>query len=573
MSSRINRRFEYQGARGTLRYEGPVAGTPDLWLGVEWDDPTRGKHDGSKGGVRYFTTATPTAGSFLRPHLPLRWGQTFLEALVQKYLVTARGQVVDRALEGVAKREELVALAHRLAGPGSSSNDNSNSTPNPEAASSAAEPQFLGDSGVAVQTCGWDRAQGRFSQLHTLRTIGLANQAIDGLGGDAETITSLCPAAEELDLSRNLLRDWADLWNIAQALPSLRLLRANDNNIGPETVAFDTDQHKSLDLGTVALNHTQLHWPQIISIARQCPQLQTLSVGFNGITRLGSVLDTSIPGCLSNHLQALRHLSLEGNGLSAWSEIAPLGQLPNLTSLDLQNNELADLFYPTESSSESSKVPFRTLVSLNINGNRLASWAAVDQLDKFPQLSALRFRDNPVVEGISVDRARLFLVGHLAKITMLNGSEVKKRERTDIELYYLKLIAEEFPALDADVISANHPRYRDLVALHGLPNATKQQPSSDTLASRVIELTIQTGSPKSTSQPMVTLTKRVIPTITIRDFRTKCGQLLQMPGQVEIYHENADSEVTRVVGRNFQTLEDCGFQSGDTMWIAMAESC
>lgn len=26
-----------------------------LWLGVEWDNPDRGKHDGSHEGVQYFT--------------------------------------------------------------------------------------------------------------------------------------------------------------------------------------------------------------------------------------------------------------------------------------------------------------------------------------------------------------------------------------------------------------------------------------------------------------------------------------------------------------------------------------
>lgn len=28
---------------------------PGLWLGVEWDHPSRGKHDGSHDGVQYFT--------------------------------------------------------------------------------------------------------------------------------------------------------------------------------------------------------------------------------------------------------------------------------------------------------------------------------------------------------------------------------------------------------------------------------------------------------------------------------------------------------------------------------------
>jgi dynactin complex subunit len=40
--------------RCTIRYRGPVVGTLGEWLGVEWDDPARGKHDGIKDGVTYF---------------------------------------------------------------------------------------------------------------------------------------------------------------------------------------------------------------------------------------------------------------------------------------------------------------------------------------------------------------------------------------------------------------------------------------------------------------------------------------------------------------------------------------
>lgn len=39
----------------TIRYVGTVEGTTGDWLGVEWDDPTRGKHSGEHKGTRYFT--------------------------------------------------------------------------------------------------------------------------------------------------------------------------------------------------------------------------------------------------------------------------------------------------------------------------------------------------------------------------------------------------------------------------------------------------------------------------------------------------------------------------------------
>lgn len=53
----VGQRVSYHGALCTVRYIGPVDGTAGTWLGVEWDDAARGKHDGSHKGVRYFACA------------------------------------------------------------------------------------------------------------------------------------------------------------------------------------------------------------------------------------------------------------------------------------------------------------------------------------------------------------------------------------------------------------------------------------------------------------------------------------------------------------------------------------
>ena len=48
------RRLSYSGSLCTVRYCGPVQGTKGDWLGVEWDDPTKGKHSGEHDGVKHF---------------------------------------------------------------------------------------------------------------------------------------------------------------------------------------------------------------------------------------------------------------------------------------------------------------------------------------------------------------------------------------------------------------------------------------------------------------------------------------------------------------------------------------
>lgn len=52
--SAVGQRRSFDGQLCTVRYVGNVQGTAGDWLGVEWDDATRGKHSGEHKGVRYF---------------------------------------------------------------------------------------------------------------------------------------------------------------------------------------------------------------------------------------------------------------------------------------------------------------------------------------------------------------------------------------------------------------------------------------------------------------------------------------------------------------------------------------
>ena len=58
---------DVEGYRATVKYVGSIAGArpEEGWIGVEWDDHSRGKHDGQAYGRRYFTT-DPGRGSFVR---------------------------------------------------------------------------------------------------------------------------------------------------------------------------------------------------------------------------------------------------------------------------------------------------------------------------------------------------------------------------------------------------------------------------------------------------------------------------------------------------------------------------
>lgn len=54
ISHYIGQRLSFQRARCTVRFVGSIQGKAGEWLGVEWDDLSKGKHDGSLDGIQYF---------------------------------------------------------------------------------------------------------------------------------------------------------------------------------------------------------------------------------------------------------------------------------------------------------------------------------------------------------------------------------------------------------------------------------------------------------------------------------------------------------------------------------------
>eukprot|EP00983_Pelagomonas_calceolata_P062429 1147312-Pelagomonas_calceolata.AAC.1 len=71
--------------RATVKYVGPVSGQEGTWLGLEWDDASRGKHDGEVEGTKYFQCSRPGAGSFVRAEKVNTRGSSVLEALLSRY--------------------------------------------------------------------------------------------------------------------------------------------------------------------------------------------------------------------------------------------------------------------------------------------------------------------------------------------------------------------------------------------------------------------------------------------------------------------------------------------------------
>ena len=186
------KRLSFNDALCTVRYHGPLPDQNGDWLGVEWDDPDRGKHKGQYKGRRLFETLSPSpcCASFIRRTRVADKPRTFLEALRYKYAEDGLDQTTTEADGSI----EI--------------------------------------SGKVVEEVGFEQIRKQQALLQDLRIVVLDGLRIRGIDDEAERgrlrdeLASVCPTIMELDLSRNLFEHWKEVADICLPLNKLRVLKA-----------------------------------------------------------------------------------------------------------------------------------------------------------------------------------------------------------------------------------------------------------------------------------------------------------------------------------------------------------
>lgn len=184
-------RLSFDNALCTVRYYGPLPDQNGDWLGVEWDDLERGKHNGQYKGKRIFEPLSPSphCASFIRPTRIADRPRSFIEALRYKY-----------AEEGVEQTKTETDGSIEI-------------------------------SGKVVEEVGFERIRKQQAVLHELKIVVLDGLRICGIKDEAEIarsqdeVANTCPNIIELDLSRNLMEHWKDIAVICAPLKKLRVLK------------------------------------------------------------------------------------------------------------------------------------------------------------------------------------------------------------------------------------------------------------------------------------------------------------------------------------------------------------
>ncbi|XP_029787412.1 tubulin-specific chaperone E isoform X2 [Suricata suricatta] len=442
----IGRRVEVNGEHATVRFSGVVPPVAGLWLGVEWDNPARGKHDGSHEGTVYFKCRHPTGGSFIRPN-KVNFGVDFLTAVKNRYMLED-GPEEDG-------KDQIVIIGNK-----------------------------------PVETIGFDSVIKQQSQLNRLQEISLRSCVVNG-AGDKGAIAKACPNVRKADLSRNLLSSWDEVLGIADQLAHLEVLNLSENKLNfPSGSPSLTGKFPALKV--LVLNRTGITWAEVLQCAPGWPVLEELYLESNNL----SISERPV-----GVLQTVKLLDLSSNPLIDENQLFRIAYLPRLEQLILSDVGISSIHFPDAGTGCKTSM-FPSLQYLVVNDNQISQWSFINELDKLQSLHALSCLRNPLTEGDSggAQTTRQFIIAKISQLKTLNKCEILSEERRGAELDYRKAFGNEWKKAgghqDPDKNRPNeeflaaHPRYHSLclsivwcTRRRGTPNTaavSAQKPAANT---------------------------------------------------------------------------------------------
>ncbi|GMF43643.1 unnamed protein product [Phytophthora fragariaefolia] len=478
------------GARGTVRYVGPVATAKDasaLYYGIEWDAWGRGRNDGSVlladgRRVQHFAGPAGRGGAFKCSFV--------------------KNAVFDRSCQKCSSL--LQRLRERYAGqvPSLSSRDGADVTVAGGVGTTLGSEKPIELVGV--------KKLGMQQTLQSIEKISLSGCQISRLGDEERgaTLDLLAPRLSELDLSRNLFSSWTEILTVVRGLPLLETLILSGNRFVVEEGGEDGRDDEFENVKVLVLNQTLLPWHQVVKLVqRHFPKLEQLHVVDNDydddqLTQVEGVLET------------LTVLDLSLNRLTSWQRVQQVvgSAFTNLTQLFLNDNRVVTLV----DGADKAPAVFQKLTTLSLSNNLVDSWTSIDALNAYPRLDTLRLSKNPLTAQMSLGEARMLVVARTDHIAVFNASPIREKERQEAEQLYLKRILHELAVIgdissEHEQVLAAHPRYARLRELYPEISIESGGAGSNTsaagprkLASSLIKVSIIPMSMQATSlEPLV----------------------------------------------------------------------
>ncbi|RMZ79222.1 hypothetical protein DV738_g3466, partial [Chaetothyriales sp. CBS 135597] len=445
-------RLSYDGALCTVRYFGRLANLKGDWLGVEWDQPGRGKHNGTHQGERVFhcLSKSDKVASFIRPSRRTDPTRTLLEALKFKYGSNTTTSS-DKDLGGVDHSE--VEIVHI--------------------------------SGKAVEEIGFDKVQKQLSDFEALQIVLLDGLQVTGLVGrkgedassSSETTTesaaqdfaATCPNINEVDLGWNLIEDWQVIAETCSYLAKLQILKASGLRL------------KSLETADTVGAFARVQELQLNESLLTPDQLKTLSLSSNELDGFDTTNSSSV-------FPTVTSLILDNNHLSSLAALPSiLKHFPSLTSLSLRSNRISSL----TTAASPDPITFPTITHLTLSSNLIPDFLTISSLPTlFPNLISLGVSSNPFTTTLPAsapaDTSYYLTLARIPSLQILNYTTITARDRTEGEIYYLSvaekairpILATQSLSTATSYASLHYSRYSELCNKYDRANILEASPAA-----------------------------------------------------------------------------------------------
>ncbi|XP_061480528.1 tubulin-specific chaperone E [Rhineura floridana] len=501
----VGQRIFCNGEYGTVLYVGSVPPTTGLWLGVEWDNHQRGKHNGSHEGIQYFKCRHPSGGSFIRPN-KANFGVDFISAVKKQYGLNEDEQDAESGTG-------LLVIGRKT-----------------------------------VETIGFDAIKEKQKQLNILNDISVDECAVSRAGTEGE-IRRTCPNIKRINLSKNLLSSWKEAMDIACQVESLETFNLSKNKMKfpstppPASRAF-------CNLKILALNQTGVTWTEVLLCAAGWPALEELHLASNDISLLKRPIDV---------LHNLKWLNVSDNQLTDGNQLHLIADLPRLERLILSNNGISSIHFPDVGFGCKTRM-FPSLTHLVVKNNRIAEWSVINELDKLQKLQSFDCRNNPLMDiDKNIETVKQLIIAKIGQLKLLNKSEIFPDERRGAELDYRKKYGIEWLKAGgnqdpnknntSEEFLAAHPRFQLLCDKYGAPEdgeLEREQPFS--LKNQLLALTFK--CPEKPDQKPIE--KKLPETMTIQKVKGLLYRLLKIPGsELKLSYESS-----KMKGKEFELDND-----------------
>ena len=534
-SKLLGKRVELNEKTAKIKYVGPLKHKKDcnekeIWLGLEWEDKTRGKHNGTVEGFEYFKTTNGDNSGSLIKMTKVNVGQTFKGALGYKYnFYEEEGNDYHKDIDKALEKDNFIVTDKKI---------------------------------INIELVGKEKAAKKFSEFEYMPCIDLNYSYINSLGND---LSNILPRLKELSLSRTLLTKWSEMLDILVQFKNLNLLNFSEN-----ILIFD-DEFDSLikkfeegeikqHLNTLVLNKCDLDTYHLIKLSPIFTCLDYLYLKDNRInpescekSEHKKYIEENISN-IEKNTPNLKYLSLEHNKINEFFFGYKIFKSPKLKYINLNQNIISDLI-PEGKQDENDKImeSFKKSMEhilLDYNMFKKEDYSKIMIDLETLELKDIDILNNGFIDKIGIEKVKIEMIGRNPQLKILNNTTITKIMRRDAEKQYLVNSVKEYinslgnKDFDKFVfekyMQKNHKQYFNLRKkffdpLDDYENLTKKN-NKNTMKSNMAEIILEYEGKTI---------KRKFPKSTVfTNLKNLCVRLFKIEGDalISFYLKNQDKE-------------------------------